>query len=97
MDIKDLAWNETQSKRFNNSMFPRSIRCLIVEKRNCGKTTLLLNFLLRTGWLDYDNLMVFGRRNQIDQLGVSGNGQISHCFRTVLLPICLVLISLLMF
>jgi len=58
MDIKDLAWNETQSKRFNNSMFPRSIRGLIVGKSNCGKTMLLLNFLLRPGWLDYDNLMV---------------------------------------
>ena len=61
MDIKDLAWNETQSKRFNNSLFPRSIRGLIVGKSGCGKTTLLLNFLLRPGWLDYDNLMVFGK------------------------------------
>jgi len=61
MDIKDLAWNETQSKRFNNSMFPESIRGLIVGKSNCGKTTLLRNFLLRPGWLDYDNLMVIGK------------------------------------
>ena len=61
MDIKDLAWNETQSKRFNNLLFPRSIRGLIVGKSGCGKTTLLLNFLLRPGWLDYDNLMVFGK------------------------------------
>jgi len=61
MDIKDLAWNETQSERFNNSLFPRSIRSLIVGKSNCGKTTLLLSFLLRPGWLDYDNLMVFGK------------------------------------
>lgn len=61
MDIKDLAWNETQSKRFNNSLLPRSIRGLIVGKSNCGKTTLLLNFLLRPGWLDYNNLMVFGK------------------------------------
>ena len=61
MDIKDLAWNETLSKRFNNSLFPRSIRGLIVGKSGCGKTTLLLNFLLRPGWLDYNNLIVFGK------------------------------------
>jgi len=42
-------------------MFPRSIRGLIVGKRNCGKTTLLLNFLLRPEWSDYHNLMVFGK------------------------------------
>jgi len=30
-----------------------------VGKSACGKTTLLLNFLLRPGWLDYNNLCVF--------------------------------------
>jgi len=61
MNIKELTWNETQSKRFNNSLFPRNIRGLIVGKSGCGKTTLLLNFLLSPGWLDYNNLMVFGK------------------------------------
>ena len=61
METRDLSWNETTTKRFNNPLFPRSIRGLIVGKSNCGKTTLLLNLLLRLGWLDYDNLFVFGR------------------------------------
>ena len=61
METRDLSWNETTTKRFNNPLFPRSIRGLIVGKSNCGKTTLLLNLLLRPGWLDYDNLFVFGR------------------------------------
>ena len=61
MDIKDLAWNETLNKRFNNSLFPISLRGLIVGKSGSGKTTLLFNLLLRPGWLHYDNLYVFGK------------------------------------
>ena len=61
MDIRDLSWNETTVKRFNILLLPRSIRGIIVGKSGCGKTTLLLNLLLRPGWLDYDNLCVFGR------------------------------------
>ena len=61
MEIANLSWNEVISKRFNNSFLPRSIRGIIVGKSGCGKTTLLLNFLLRPGWLDYDNLFVFGK------------------------------------
>ena len=60
MDIKDLTWNEISSRRFNNLLFPKSIRGILVGKSACGKTTLLLNFLLRPGWLDYNNLCVFG-------------------------------------
>ena len=60
MDIKDLTtWNEISSRRLNNPLFPKSIRGILVGKSACGKTTLLLNFLLRPGWLDYDNLCVF--------------------------------------
>ena len=48
MDIKDLAWNETQSKRFNNSLFPRSIRGLIVGKSN-WKNNAALELLTEAG------------------------------------------------
>ena len=61
MEITDLSWNETLSRRFNNPLLPRSIRGLIVGKSGCGKTTLLLNLLLKPGWLDYDTLFVFGK------------------------------------
>ena len=59
MEIRDLSWNESITKRFNNPLLPRSIRGIIVGKSGCGKTTLYL--LLRPGWLDYDNLCIFGR------------------------------------
>ena len=61
MEIADLSWNEVISKRFNNPLLPRSIRGIIVGKSGCGKTTLLLNLLLRPAWLDYHNLCVFGK------------------------------------
>ena len=61
MEIKDLSWNDTANKRFNHPLLPKSIRGLIVGKSGCGKTTMLLNLLLRPDWLDYNNLQVFGR------------------------------------
>ena len=61
MEIEDLSWNEIITKRFNNPLLPRSIREIIIGKSACGKTTLLLNLLLKPGWLDYDNLCVFGK------------------------------------
>ena len=61
MEIVDLSWNEVILRRSNHPLLPRSIRGLIVGKSGCGKTTLLLNLLLRPGWLDYDNLCIFGK------------------------------------
>jgi len=61
MEVKDLSWNDVLSKRFNSQLLPRSIRGLLIGKSGCGITTLLLNLLLRPGWLDYNNLQVFGK------------------------------------
>ena len=61
MDIKDLTWNEVSSRRFNNPLFPKSIREILVGKSACGKTTLLLKFLLRPGCLDQNNLNIYGK------------------------------------
>ena len=56
-----MSWNVNRIKRNNNKLFPKSIRAIIFGKSGCVKTTLLPNLLLRPGWLDYNNLQVFGK------------------------------------
>ena len=34
---------------------------MIIGKSGCRKTTLLINLLLRPGWLDYNNINIFGK------------------------------------
>ena len=46
MEIKDLSWNESITKRFNNPLLPRSIRGIIVGKSGCGKRHFYLIFYL---------------------------------------------------
>ena len=61
MGISGLSWNKIISRRSNDPLLLKSITGLIVGKSGCGKTTLLLNLLLRLRWLDYDNLCLFGK------------------------------------
>ena len=34
---------------------------MIIGKSGCGKTTLLINLLLLPGWLDCNNINIFGK------------------------------------
>ena len=61
MEIKNLAWNENLSKRCNHPLLAQGIRGWIIGKYGCGKATLLINLLLRSGWLDYNNINIFGK------------------------------------
>ena len=62
----DFSWKCRMIKRVNSPLLPDNIRGLIIGKSNCGKTTLLLNLLLQSNWLDYNHLYVFG--NTLHQL-----------------------------
>ena len=61
MEVTNLAWNENLSKRCNHPLLPKGIRGLIIGNFGCGKTTLLINLLLRPGWLDYNNINISTR------------------------------------
>ena len=61
MEVKNLAWNENQSRRCNHPLLPKGIRWLIIGKSGWVKTTLLINLLIRPGWLDYNNIHIFGK------------------------------------
>ena len=58
MEVKNLAWNENLSKRCNHPLLPKGIRGLIIGKSECGKTTLLINRLLRP---DYNHINIVGK------------------------------------
>ena len=61
MEVKNIAWNENRSKSCNHPLLPKGIRGLIIGKSGCGKITLLINHLLHSGWLDYNNIKLFGK------------------------------------
>ena len=58
MEVKTFAWNENRNNRCNHPLLPQGIRGLIIGKSGCDKTTLLINLLLRPGWLDYNNINI---------------------------------------
>ena len=61
MNIIDDYSLKSIVKRQNSPLLPQNICGLIIGKSNCGKTTLLFNLLLRSGWLDYNHLYIFGK------------------------------------
>ena len=58
---EQYAWIPEKKQRENSPLLPNSLRAVIVGKSGCGKTTLLINLLLRPEWLDYNHLYVFGK------------------------------------
>ena len=61
MEVKNLAWNENLSKRCNHHLLPQGIRGFVIGKSGYGKTTFLIILLLRPGWLDNNNINIFGK------------------------------------
>ena len=60
MNIRSDYTINSDTERQNSPLLPKNIRILLVDKSNCGKTTVLFNFLLQHGWIEYTDLYVFG-------------------------------------
>ena len=60
MKVKNPAWTDNLSKRCNHPLLPQCISGLVIGKSGCVKITLQINLLLRPGWLDYNNIKIFG-------------------------------------
>jgi Poxvirus A32 protein len=60
MSFFDLSLPKSNQKK-HSKLFPNSIRACIIGKSGSGKTNLLLNFLLKIGFLDYDHIYLFGK------------------------------------
>ena len=61
MPIKDYSkyYDKTTNKVNHAAFFPKNIFCIIAGSTGCGKTNLLLNFLLEDGYLDYGSLYIY--------------------------------------
>ena len=60
---EQYAWIPEKKQRENSPLLPNSLRAVIVGKSGCGKTTLLINLLLRPEWLDYNHLYMGLRKD----------------------------------
>jgi len=50
MEIKDLTWNEISSRRFNNLLFPKSIRSILVGKSALWEDDFAIELSIET-WM----------------------------------------------
>ena len=57
----------------HHKLFPRNLRALCIGKSGSGKSTLLYNLLLKP-WLDYENLLVFGKSLHQNEYQIIKNG-----------------------
>lgn len=63
MDNTLIKWNDNNKfQQKNHFLLPSPCcRAIVVGQSGCGKTSLVLNMILKPKWLDYNNLMVFGK------------------------------------
>ena len=58
-----IDYSKHYVKQTNNTkhaaFFPKNIFCVIAGATGCGKTNLMLNFLLNQGYLDYNKVYIY--------------------------------------
>jgi hypothetical protein len=58
MDIINYDIYKSEGNK-HHFLLPNSIRMVICGGSGCGKTNLIVNFLLNKGWLNYDQLFIY--------------------------------------
>jgi len=61
MDISTNFDLEKKEDHHHHWLLPGSIRCIVVGPSGCGKTNLLLNLLLKKGYLNFDRLHLYSK------------------------------------
>ena len=66
MEVKNYGLDDSQSDPKHHFLLPNCIRCIIVGPSGCGKTNLLVNMLLKHGWLNYDRIHIYSKSLEQD-------------------------------
>ena len=61
MEITNFDLESSKRKTHHHWLLPSSIRCIICGPSGCGKTNLLLNLLLKKGYLKFDRLHLYSK------------------------------------
>ena len=61
MEIINFDVEDDSKQHVHNWLLPNSIRCIIAGGSGCGKTNLLMNLIMRPGFLNYDRLHIYSK------------------------------------
>ena len=55
---------DVNTRHVHHWLLPNSIRCVICGPSGCGKTNLMMNLIMRNGYLNYDKLILYSKSLQ---------------------------------
>ena len=61
MELTNFDLESSKRKGHHHWLLPSNIRCIICGPSGCGKTNLLLNLLLKKGYLKFDRLHLYSK------------------------------------
>lgn len=65
MDIMNFdSDGDVNTRHVHHWLLPNSIRCVICGPSGCGKTNLMMNLIMRNGYLNYDKLILYSKSLQ---------------------------------
>lgn len=61
LEVNRLSFDETKKVHKHSALFPNSLRCIVCGPSNCGKTSILLSWLLHPNGLRFKNLYIYSK------------------------------------